>query len=42
MKQQKGWRMSCDIGEATEGLENVPRHRYSDGRAGELVVTWVK
>ena len=21
-KQKKGWRMSCDGGEATEGLEN--------------------
>ena len=21
-KQKKGWRMSCDIGEATEGLES--------------------
>ena len=21
-KRKKGWRMSCDIGEATEGLEN--------------------
>ena len=24
VKQQKGWRMSCDIGEAMEGLENEP------------------
>ena len=22
MKRQKGWRMSCDVGEATEGLES--------------------
>ena len=21
-KQKKGWRMSCDVGEAMEGLEN--------------------
>ena len=21
-KQKKGWRMSCDVGEATGGLEN--------------------
>ena len=21
-KQKKGWRMNCDLGEATEGLEN--------------------
>ena len=24
---QKGWRMSCDVGEATEGLENELRRR---------------
>ena len=22
VKQQKGWRMSCDVGKALEGLEN--------------------
>ena len=21
-KREKGWRMSCDVGEATQGLEN--------------------
>ena len=21
-KRKKGWRMTCDVGEATEGLEN--------------------
>ena len=21
-KRKRGWRMSCDVGEATEGLEN--------------------
>ena len=21
-KQKKGWRMNCDVGKATEGLEN--------------------
>ena len=21
-KREKGWRMNCDVGEATEGLEN--------------------
>ena len=21
-KRKKGWRMNCDVGEATEGLEN--------------------
>ena len=24
---QKGWRMSCDVDEATEGLENELRRR---------------
>ena len=23
VKQRKGWRMSCDVGKATEGLENA-------------------
>ena len=31
--------MNCDVGEATEGLENELRRRKSDGRVGELVVT---
>ena len=22
VKQQKGWRMSCDVGEVTESMEN--------------------
>ena len=33
MKQQKGWRMSYDVGEVTEGLENELWRRWSDGRA---------
>ena len=24
-KQKKGWRMNCDVGETTEGLENELR-----------------
>ena len=23
-KRKKGWRMNCDVGKATEGLENEP------------------
>ena len=33
--QRKSWRMSCDVGKATEGLENELWRRWSDGRAGE-------
>ena len=35
MKQWKGWRMCCDIGNATEGLENELWCRWSDGKLGE-------
>ena len=35
VKQWKGWRMSCDIGKATEGLENERWRRWSDGNVGE-------
>ena len=35
MKQRKGWRMSFDVGKATEGLENELQHRWSDGKLGE-------
>ena len=31
MKQRKGWRMNCDVGKATEGLENELCRRWSDG-----------
>ena len=31
--------MNCDVGEATEVLENELRRRLSDGGVGELVVT---
>ena len=31
----KGWRISCDAGEATEGLENELWRRWSDGKLGE-------
>ena len=34
-KRKKGWRMNCDVGEATEWLENELRRRLSDGRFGE-------
>ena len=30
MKQRKGWRMSCDIGKATEGLENELWRRWNE------------
>ena len=33
-KGKKGWRMSCDVGIATEGLENE-LWRWSDGKVGE-------
>ena len=35
MKQRKGWRMSCDVGKATEGLGNELWRRWSDGNVGE-------
>ena len=35
VKRRKAWRMSCDLGEVTEGLENELRRRWSDGRARE-------
>ena len=35
MKQRKGWRMSCDVGKATEVLENELWRRWSDGKVGE-------
>ena len=31
--------MSCDVGEATEGLENELWRRWSNGRVGEWAVT---
>ena len=27
VKQRKGWRMNCDVGEVTERLENEPQAR---------------
>ena len=36
---KKGWRMNCEIGEATEGLENELWNRWSNGRVGEWAVT---
>ena len=35
VKQQKGWRMSCDVGKATEGLEIKLWRRWSDRKLGE-------
>ena len=34
--------MNCDVGEATEGLENELWRRWSKGRVGEWAVMWVK
>ena len=34
-KRKKGWRMNCNVGEATQGLENELWHMYSDGKVGE-------
>ena len=41
MKQQMGWRMSCDVGEAKEGLENELWHRWSDGKVGEWALLYI-
>ena len=38
-KRKEGWRISCDVGEATEGLENELWRRWSDGKVGEWAVT---
>ena len=35
VKQRKAWRMSCDVGKETKGLENELWHRWSDGKVGE-------
>ena len=35
VKQRKGWRMSCEVGKAREGLENELCRRWSDGKVGE-------
>ena len=42
MKRRKVWRMSCDIGKATEGLENELWRRRSNGRVREWAVMHVK
>ena len=34
-KRKKGWKMSCDVGKATEGLENELWRRWSDEKVGE-------
>ena len=35
-KRKKGWRMNCDVGEATEGLENELWRRWSDGKGWSM------
>ena len=35
VKRWKGWRMSYDVGEDREGLENELWRRWSEGRVGE-------
>ena len=37
-KQRKGWRLSCDVGKATEGLKNELRREgwRSERRVGEI------
>ena len=35
VKQRKGCRMSCDVGEAAEGLENELWRRWSEYDVGE-------
>ena len=32
---KEGWRMNCDVGKATEVLENELWRRWSDGKVGE-------
>ena len=32
---EANWRMNCDLGEATEGLENELWRKWSDGKVGE-------
>ena len=34
--------MSCDVGKATEGLENELRRRWSDGKVGEWALLIIK
>ena len=35
VKRGKGWRMSCDVGEATESLENEINSGKGKGKARE-------
>ena len=39
VKQRKGWRMSCDVGQVTERLEN---EQSSPGELSEELVTQEK
>ena len=41
MKQRKGWRMSCDVGKATDGLKNELWLRWSDGKVGEWALLYI-
>ena len=41
LKQWKGCRMSCDVGEATEGLESDLLRRRNNERAGDAATTWL-
>ena len=36
-KARKGWRMSCDVGEVTERLENELTHSYSHSKQNWLI-----
>ena len=38
-ERKKGWRMNCDVGKATEGLENELWRRWSDGKVAEWAET---
>ena len=40
-KRNKGWRMSCDVGKATEGLENELWSRWSNGKFGERALLYL-
>ena len=39
-KRKKGWRMNCDVAEATEGFENELWRRWSEGKVGEWALCY--
>ena len=42
-KRKKGYRISCDVGKATKGLENELWRRWSGGNVGEWALArWIK